>query len=173
MSNCFALLLLSFALFVSCDKTADTYVADADDGMSVYDEILSAMNADDSSVLFTDPVLRERYFTIEDSIGFYVGKLEEIEKLYYTQNVSNDELVQLSVAGLELQEELRSYIKSIINDNIENVLGIYLLAVYNELYSTEELLSLVKHIHITTVHENDSPLYNIIVNIAEERQTQK
>ena len=160
MGNTTTLLLLSFALLVSCDKTADTYVADADDGMSVYDEILSAMNAGDSSVLFTDPVLKERYFTIEDSIGFYIEKLEDIENLYYTQNVSNDELVQLSVAGLELQEELTAYLRSAIDENISNQLGIYLLAVYGELFTTDELRSLIMHIPPYT---SNNPFYEMIM----------
>ena len=90
--------------------------------------------------------IKERYFTIEDSIGFYIGKLEDIEKLYYTQNVSNDELVQLSVAGLELQEELTAYLRSAIDENISNQLGIYLLAVYGVLFTTDELRSLIMHI---------------------------
>ena len=77
--------------------------------------------------------------------------------------MSNEELVQLSIAGLELQEELRSYIKSIINDNIENVLGIYMLAVYGELFTSNELHSLIKRIPPYPAYKSNNPFYEIIM----------
>ena len=158
MGNTTTLLLLSFALLVSCGKETDRYVTDVDNDANVIATYMC-----DSSLPFADPILKERYLIIEDSIRLYVGELERIEELYYTQNVSSEELVQLSIAGLELQEELRSYIKSIINDNIENVLGIYMLAVYGELFTSNELHSLIKRIPPYPAYTSNNPFYEIIM----------
>ena len=161
MSNCITLLLFSFALFVSCGKAGGTYAADA--GTTI-----TATCVGDSSILFADPILKERYLTIEERIGFYVAELEKIEKLYYTENMSSDSLVRLSVTGFELQEELRNYIKSVISDNIGNSLGMYMLVVYEELFTTAELQSLIREIPISVI-DNNSYLYNMIMSIATER----
>ena len=162
MSNCITLLFFSFALFVSCGKAGGTYAADA--GTTI-----AATCVGDSSILFADPILKERYLAIEERIGFYVAELEKIEKLYYTENVSSDSLVRLSVTGFELQEELRDYIKSIISDNIGNSLGMYMLVVYEELFTTAELQSLIREIPISAIDGNNSYLYNMIMSIATER----
>ena len=162
MSNCIILLFFSFALFVSCGKAGGTYAADA--GTRI-----AATCVGDSSILFDDPILKERYLAIEESIGFYVAELEKIEKLYYTENMSSDSLVRLSVTGFELQEELRNYIKGVISDNIGNSLGMYMLVVYEELFTTAELQSLIREIPISVIDDNNSYLYNMIMSIATER----
>ena len=161
MNNRFALLLFSSALLVSCGKATDTYTTDVD----------CSFFADSAATIinFADPILKERYLAIEERIGFYVAELEKIEKLYYTENMSSDSLVRLSVTGFELQEELRNYIKSVISDNIGNSLGMYMLVVYEELFITAELQSLIKEISISVIDDNNSYLYNMIMSIATER----
>ena len=167
MNNFTTLLFLSFALLVSCNR----YISDANNGIYDNDTIVAMTCGCDSgsSVPFTDSILKERYFIIEDSIGLYVGELEEIEELYYTQNVSNEELVQLSIAGLELQEKLRNYIKKTICDNIENALGLYMLAVYGELFTVGELELLIRKIPASAVYRKENPFYDIIVGITTEK----
>lgn len=160
MRNC-TLLLLSFALLASCDKATDTYVAD------VKSDNFAAGTT--TTIPLADKRLKERFLAIEDSVGFYVGELESIEERYYAENVSNDELVQLSVAGLELQEKLTIYLKNTIAGNINNPLGIYLLAVYGELFSSGELHSLIKRIPSYPAYTSNNPFYGIVMRMAEER----
>ena len=165
MGNTTTLLLLSFALLVSCGKETERYVTDVDNDANVIATYMC-----DSSLPFADPILKERYLIIEDSIRLYVGELERIEELYYTQNVSNEELVQLSIAGLELQEGLRGYIRKTVYDNIKNTLGLYMLAAYNEFFTTEELEMLIRKIPTSATYRNENPFYDIIIGEVREKQ---
>jgi hypothetical protein len=111
MSNRIALLLFSSALLASCGKASVIDISDTDSPTALYVE--------DSTIQFTDPTLKERYVTIEDSIGFYVEKLDDIEQMYYTSDLGNEEFMQLSITGLGLQEKLTFFLKSSIEENIE------------------------------------------------------
>ena len=152
MKNC-ALLLFSFLLIVSCGKK-DT---------QINNETVITSQKYDSPESFTSTALKERYFAIEDSIGSYVEKLEEIENRYYTGEFGNDELLQLSLSGLELQERLTRFLKNCIDENIYNPLGIYMLAVYSELFTADELHSLVQRIPPYPAYTTDNPFYEIIM----------
>ena len=116
----------------------------------------------------TGTPLNELYSIIEDSIGLYIAVLDKIENRYYAIDGKNDELVHLSVEGLLLQEKLVNYIKGAIENNIHNPLGLYLLAVYNELFSTAELTSLIERIP-TFVTNSNIPYYIRIAEAAEKR----
>ena len=155
MSNRIALLLFSSALLSSCGKASVIDISDTDSPTALYVE--------DSTIQFTDPTLKERYITIEDSIGFYVEKLDEIEQMYYTSDLGNEEFMQLSITGLGLQEKLTFFLKSSIEENIENPLGIYLLAVYGELFTTDELHSLILRIPSYPACITENPFYEMIM----------
>ena len=155
MSNRIALLLFSSALLSSCGKASVIDNSDTDSPTALYVE--------DSTIQFTDPTLKERYITIEDSIGFYVEKLDDIEQMYYTSDLGNEEFMQLSITGLGLQEKLTFFLKSSIEENIENPLGIYLLAVYGELFTTDELRSLILRIPSYPACTRENPFYEMIM----------
>jgi hypothetical protein len=155
MSNRIALLLFSSALLASCGKASVIDISDTDSPTALYVE--------DSTIQFTDPTLKERYVTIEDSIGFYVEKLDDIEQMYYTSDLGNEEFMQLSITGLGLQEKLTFFLKSSIEENIENPLGIYLLAVYGELFTADELHSLIQRIPPYPAYKSNNPFYEIIM----------
>jgi hypothetical protein len=70
-----------------------------------------------------------------------------------------------------LQERLVSYLKQIIQENIGNLLGLYLLVVYNDFFTPEDLSTLVSKIPPSSIDKENNPLYDIIIGIAQERKT--
>lgn len=153
MSNS-PILLFFFVLMVSCGKAKDTRIDD---------ETVIASREPDSQASSTSATLKERYLSIEDSIAFYVAKLEEIENRFYTGTFNNEELMRLSLEGLELQEKLTRYLRCSIDRNIENPLGIYMLAVYGELFTSNELHSLIQRIPPYPAYKSNNPFYEIIM----------
>ena len=153
MSNS-PILLFFFVLMVSCGKAKDTRIDD---------ETVIASRELDSQASSTSATLKERYLSIEDSIAFYVAKLEEIENRFYTGTFNNEELMRLSLEGLELQEKLTRFLRYSIDKNIENPLGIYMLAVYGELFTTDELRSLIQRIPPYPAYKSNNPFYEIIM----------
>lgn len=153
MSNS-PILLFFFVLMVSCGKAKDTRIDD---------ETVIASREPDSQASSTSATLKERYLSIEDSIAFYVAKLEEIENRFYTGTFNNEELMRLSLEGLELQEKLTRFLRYSIDKNIENPLGIYMLAVYGELFTSNELHSLIQRIPPYPAYKSNNPFYEIIM----------
>ena len=153
MSNS-PILLFFFVLMVSCGKAKDTRIDD---------ETVVASREPDSQASSTSSTLKERYLSIEDSIAFYVAKLEEIENRFYTGTFNNEELMRLSLEGLELQEKLTRFLRYSIDKNIENPLGIYMLAVYGELFTSNELHSLIQRIPPYPAYKSNNPFYEIIM----------
>ena len=159
MSNC-PLLLSFFLLIVSCGKAKDTRIED---------ETVIISQEPDSPASFTSTTLKERYLNIEDSIAFYVARLKNIENRFYTGDFNNEELMPLSLEGLELQEKLTRFLRCSIVENIENLLGIYMLAVYGELFTAYELHSLIKRIPPNPVYTSNNPFYEMIMQTLQER----
>lgn len=153
MSNS-PILLFFFLLIVSCGKAKDTRIDD---------ETLIASHEAGPQASFASATLKERYLSIEDSIAFYVAKLEEIENRFYTGTFNNEELMRLSLEGLELQEKLTRFLRYSIDKNIENPLGIYMLAVYGELFTSNELHSLIQRIPPYPAYKSNNPFYEIII----------
>ena len=153
MSNS-PILLFFFVLMVSCGKAKDTRIDD---------ETVIASREPDSQASSISATLKERYLSIEDSIAFYVAKLEEIENRFYTGTFNNEELMRLSLEGLELQEKLTRFLRYSIDKNIENPLGIYMLAVYGELFTSNELHSLIQRIPPYPAYKSNNPFYEIIM----------
>ena len=107
---------------------------------------------------------------IEDTTKSYISQLEEIEELYYSKELNEKELIRLGVCGLELQEKYINYLRSVIEKNIRNPLGLYLLSVYNSLFSAEEFCSLFERIPHDIVNGGNRPFYAAAALIAKEYQ---
>ena len=108
--------------------------------------------------------------TIDDSIRSYIGRLENIEEQYYSDTLSDDELERLGTVGFNLQEGLVGYLRGVIKENIGNLLGLYMLVVYNDFYTPKELSELIAQIPPSSIDPGNNPLYDIIIGIAQERK---
>ena len=107
---------------------------------------------------------------IDDSIRHYISRLEEIEEFYYSDTISDSEFAQLGVEGFNLQENLVGYLRKTIQGNITNLLGLYMLVVYNDFFTSEELNELIAHIPSSSIDKSNNPLYDIIIGVAQERK---
>ena len=107
---------------------------------------------------------------IEDTTKSYISQLEEIEGLYYSKELNEKELIRLGLCGLELQEKYISYLRGVIEENIHTPLGLYLLSVYNSLFSAEEFCSLFERIPHDIVNGGNRPFYAAAALIAKEYQ---
>ena len=125
---------------------------------------------DTTKCLVTGTPLNNLSNTIDDSIKYYIERLEKIEELYYSDILNDEEFAQLGAEGFNLQERLVSYLKQIIQENIGNLLGLYLLVVYNDFFTSEELSTLVSKIPPSSIDKENNPLYDIIIGIAQERK---
>ena len=117
----------------------------------------------------TGTPLNERYSIIEDSIGYYVTELEKIETQYYSIDGNNDELVRISVKGLQLQEKLVNYLHTAVKENVHNAIGLYLLVVYNQLFTAGELCYLMKQVPSSVIVGSNTSFYTTLTSILEER----
>ncbi|MBQ5895126.1 MAG: DUF4369 domain-containing protein [Bacteroidaceae bacterium] len=110
---------------------------------------------------------------IDDSIKYYIAKLGIIEEQYYSYSLSDDEFARLGAEGFNLQERLVEYLRMTIQENAGNLLGLYMLVVYNDFFTPEELDRLIAQIPPSSIDRKNNPLYDIIVGIAQERKAWK
>lgn len=110
---------------------------------------------------------------LDDSIRYYISRLEVIEEQYYSDSLSEDEFTRLGAEGLNLQEHLVNYLQKTVHENIGNLFGLYMLVVYNDFFTSEELDKLIAQIPPSSIDKTNNPLYDIIVGIAQERKAWK
>ena len=128
------------------------------------------ISIDTTGCRVTGTPLNDLRNSIEDSITSYLAKLSEIEKLYYITELNAGQLARLSACGLNLQERLVSYLHTAVKENIHNPVGLYLLVVYNRLFATEELNTLIKQIPDSIIFGSNIPFHTTLTAILEERK---
>ena len=111
----------------------------------------------------TGTPINEENNIVRDSIVYYITQLENIENKYYYDNVDDECAVRLGIAGLCLQESLVNFLRKMIKKNINNLLGLYMLVTYNELFSIAEFSSLCKQLPPRSIDNNQ--FYDIIKRI--------
>ena len=111
--------------------------------------------------------------TIDDSIEYYISRLQTIEEQYYSDSLSDDDFTRLGAEGFNLQENLINYLRKTVQENIGNLLGLYMLVVYNDFFTTDELSGLIAQIPPSSIDKKNNPLYDIIIGIAQERNILK
>ena len=107
---------------------------------------------------------------VEDSIEHYIARMAVVEELCYSASPDSMALVPLGIEGLCRQEMLVDYLKRTIDRNIGNLLGLYLLIAYSELFTTEELSSWKEKMPPSSIDRSDNPLYDLLTEIVQERQ---
>lgn len=119
----------------------------------------------------TGTSVNELASAVEDSINHYVLGMETIEELCCSTLPDSARLAQLGIEGLYRQEMLVDYLKRTVNENIGNLLGLYMLVVYSELFTDNELLLLKEMIPPSSIDRDDNPLYDVLTEILQVRQS--
>ena len=125
--------------------------------------------ADTAGCRVTGTQLNDAKNSVEDSITYHIAKLGEIEELYYSTTPDAVQLAHLGCCGLDLQETLVAYLHNVVKENIHNPLGLYLLYVYNPIFSTRELVALTEEIPPAIIKGGNLPFYIALVRAIEER----
>ena len=128
-----------------------------------------ALFADSTGCRVVGTPLNNLYSSIKDTITLYVAGLEEIEHHYYSKELDEQQLAYLSAQGLTLQERLVNYLRNVTRENIHTPLGLYLLVVYNELFTTVELRELSRIVPPYIINGCNIPFYKTLTTIIEER----
>ncbi len=104
------------------------------------------------------------YKAATDSMEHFMECLDRIEE---KMAHSNDNAVKdsLSLAGYDLQCRITEFIYNTVNENIENLFGLYMLVVYNEFFDADELKELIKRIPESSIDRRNNSLYDLIVEI--------
>ncbi len=125
---------------------------------------------DDGCCRITGTPMNNLYNIVEDTIAHYIANLKNIEEQFYSRTLNEEELARLSAEGLMMQEKLVTFLRKAIKENIENILGLYLLVTYNDFFTAEELRSLIKQIPPSSIDRLNNSFYDTIVNIVQEQQ---
>ena len=125
--------------------------------------------ADTAGCHVTGTPLNDAKNLVEDSITSCITRLSEIEREYYSTTPDAARLAHLGCCGLGLQETLVAYLHNVVKENIHNPLGLYLLYVYNPIFTTRELIALTKEIPAAIIEGGNVPFYIALVRAIEER----
>lgn len=109
---------------------------------------------------------------IEDSLQSYVLQmLTYQEKLYSDSTLTESEQEELGNKSYLVQREAMTYIQETIRENIENMVGLFMLVQYCDLFDNNELSELINEIPEKNIDRDNNFLYDILLEIQEERNS--
>lgn len=109
---------------------------------------------------------------LEEELERYVVEmLQYQDTLYRDTTLTDEEKTELSNKCYKVQREAMSYIQDIIRDNMDNMIGMFMLVQYSDLFDNNELSSLIAAVPGTLIDRDNNYLYDILLQIQEERNT--
>lgn len=109
---------------------------------------------------------------IETSLENYVIEmLTYQEKLYSDSTLSDSEKEELGNKSYLVQRTAMTYIQETIRENIDNMVGLFMLVQYSDLFDNNELQELISAIPEKNIDRENNYLYDILLEIQEERNS--
>lgn len=105
------------------------------------------------------------YNATTDSVEWYIEEMERVESKIVHSAADSATIDSLSLAAYNIQHGLTEFIRRSVKDNIKNLLGLYMLVVYNEFFEPEEIRTLIGQIPETSIDRMNNTLYDLIVEI--------
>ncbi|MBE6298392.1 MAG: DUF4369 domain-containing protein [Bacteroidales bacterium] len=115
--------------------------------------------------LFYGTPNNERNRICEDTLAHYLQVLSAIENRFYTDSLSVEEMTTLGIKGYETQKALVEYIHKSVEDNCDNLFGLFMLVVYNDFFEPQEFSRLLKMVPADLINRSNNSLYDIAVEI--------
>ena len=109
---------------------------------------------------------------VKDSISHYIDALEDIEEQFCSQALDAAEMVNLGCRGYNIQNGLIAFLRRTVNDNIENLFGLYMLVAYSDLFTAQELSFLVERVPRSCIDRDNNPLYDVALDIMNVRRAE-
>ena len=115
--------------------------------------------------LFYGTPNNERNRICEDTLAHYLQVLSAIENRFYTDSLSVEEMTTHGIKGYETQKALVGYIHKSVEDNSDNLFGLFMLVVYNDFFEPQEFSRLLKMVPADLINRSNNSLYDIAVEI--------
>lgn len=107
---------------------------------------------------------------VEDSLESYVMKMLSLQDvLYRDSTMSEENYAEISNKNNLIQRQAMEYIQGVIRENIDNMVGLFLLAQYNDLFDDNELATLLAAVPEECQDSDNNPLYDILLEVQEYR----
>ena len=109
---------------------------------------------------------------IEDSLESYVIKMLNLQdKIYRDSTLSDESKALIYTKNDSIQHEAMAYIQNTIVDNIDNMVGLFLLVQYSDLFDNEELADLIAAVPAASKDPDNNPLFDILLEVQTMRTT--
>ena len=115
--------------------------------------------------LFYGTPNNERNRICEDTLAHYLQVLSDIENRFYTDSLSAEEMTTLGIKGYETQKALVEHIHKNVENNCDNIFGLFMLVVYNDFFEPQEFSRLLKMVPANLINRSNNSLYDIAVEI--------
>lgn len=107
---------------------------------------------------------------VEDELERYVVEMLQYQDTLYRDTTLTDERkAELSNSCYKAQRDAMTYIQEVIRKNINNMVGIFLLVQYSDLFDNNEFSSLIAAVPSKLIDRDNNYLYDILLQIQEMR----
>ena len=109
---------------------------------------------------------------VEDELEKYVVEmLQYQDTLYRDTTLTDEKKAELSNKCYEVQRDAMTYIQDIIRENIDNMVGLFLLVQYSDLFDNNEFSSLIAAVPSRLIDRDNNYLYDILLQIQDMRNS--
>lgn len=105
----------------------------------------------------------------EELEGYVVEMLQYQDTLYRDSTLTEEKKAELSNNCYRIQREAMTYIQDVIRKNMDNMVGVFMLVQYSDLFDNNELSSLIAAIPNKLIDRDNNYLYDILLQIQEHR----
>lgn len=107
---------------------------------------------------------------VEDSLELFVKTMIECEDILQNDTtLAENEILMLANKSYQTQSHAMEFIKNSIYENIKNMVGLFLLVQYNDIFDNEELAMLIAAIPDENKDSENNPMFEILTGIQEMR----
>lgn len=105
----------------------------------------------------------------EELEGYVVEMLQYQDTLYRDSTLTDEKKAELSNNCYRVQREAMTHIQDVIRKNMDNMVGVFMLVQYSDLFDNNELSSLIAAIPNKLIDRDNNYLYDILLQIQEQR----
>lgn len=109
---------------------------------------------------------------IEKQLAQYIDKIYELQNKLYTDSLMSDSAKsEISLQAMEKQRDAVLYVREAISNNMQSLIGMFLLVQYADLFDNDELESLIAEIPDDNIDRENNCLYDILQEILNDRKS--
>ena len=110
-------------------------------------------------------------FEIENKLSKYIDDLYQYQIMLYSDTLMSDSAKSsISLLAMEAQRDAILYIKDAIRNNMNSIVGMFFLTMYNDNFDDEEFGSLLESIPENLIDRDNNSLYDILQDMSNNRR---